>query len=237
MGIRELLARLLPLRPSPPAGGHDDDFDWLQPPDTVEDAGRWDRYWQEHVGHGLAGLVHLFVDDGDLVDVMRATGLRRVLCVGNGVSQEPRALAWAGFDVTALDLSPLATATAAQATPPDAFLQGLVGGRSGSPGGAVNFVTGSLMDPACCPGPFDLVIERRTLQLWPDAGRAAAMRAVADRLAPTGIFFSHSHDGGWTPPAPRRHVTEPWFREQGWPITREPAHVTGRIAWLFTTTG
>jgi hypothetical protein len=40
---------------------------------------------------------------------MSASGLRTVLCAGNGISPEPRALAAAGFDVTALDFSPAAT--------------------------------------------------------------------------------------------------------------------------------
>jgi hypothetical protein len=74
----------------------------------------------------------MFVEDGALVDAMRANGLRTVLCVGNGISQEPKALARAGFAVTALDLSPLATDVAERAAPPDEFLAGLIGGRSGS---------------------------------------------------------------------------------------------------------
>jgi hypothetical protein len=59
--------------------------------------------------HDVAGFVHMFCEDWELVGAMRANGMKTVLCVGNGISQEPRALAWAGFDVTALDLSPLAT--------------------------------------------------------------------------------------------------------------------------------
>jgi hypothetical protein len=46
--------------------------------------------------------------DDLLVSVMAEYGLRTVLCAGNGVSQEPRALAAVGLDVTSLDISPVA---------------------------------------------------------------------------------------------------------------------------------
>src|SRR2546426_7250186 len=179
--------------------GHED-FSWFFPPNTRADAAAWDRFWHDQLSHGVAEFVHLFVDDGDLVDAMRANGLSTVLCVGNGISQEPRALAWAGFDVTALDLSPLATKVADEAAPPDEFLAQLVGGRSRGLNGHLQFVVGNLCDPACCPGPYDIVIDRKTLQLWPDAERPMAMQAVANRMASRGIFFSQSHDGDWKPP-------------------------------------
>jgi SAM-dependent methyltransferase len=214
-----------------------EDFDWMFPPSTVTDSAAWDRYWQDHLSHGVAGFSHMFVDDGELVDAVRVNGLRTVLCVGNGVSQEPRALAWAGFDVTSLDISPLAAKVASDAAPPDDFLAGLVGGRSGGLNGRLEFVVGDLCDPACCPGPYDVVIDRRTLQLWPDADRPMAIQAVANRLASRGIFFSQSHDGGWKPPAPRRHALEPWFVSQGWEFWEGETPLTGRAAWLFTTTG
>lgn len=226
---------------APPVGrtasAGDDDFAWMCPPDTTTDAAAWDRYWDDQLSHGVAGFVHLFVDDGDLVDVMRANGLQTVLCVGNGLSMEPRALASAGFDVTALDLSPRATTVAGDAAPPVEVLSTLIGGRLPAPGGRVQFVTGDVCDPACCPGPYDVIIERRTLQLWPSDRRPVAMQAVADRLAPRGLFFSHCHDGWWKPPAEPRHALEPWFTSRGWPVWNGEAPLTGRVAWLFTTTG
>lgn len=87
----------------------DDDISWLFPPATMVESAPWDQFWRDQLSHGVAGFVHLFCDDGELVDVMRANGFKTVLCIGNGISQEPRALSWAGFDVTALDLSPFAT--------------------------------------------------------------------------------------------------------------------------------
>jgi SAM-dependent methyltransferase len=160
-----------------------------------------------------------------------------VLCVGNGISQEPRALAWAGFDVTALDLSPYATEVAREATPPAESLARLVDGRPGGLNGNLKFVAGNLCDTDCCPGPYDVIIERLTLQLFSDEYKPRAMEAVANRLASPGIFFSQSHHGGWKPPAPRVHWNESWFRRAGWPIWPIDGPLTTRVAWLLTTTG
>ena len=214
-----------------------DDFSWMLPPTTLKDAAAWDRYWHDQLDHGVAGFVHVFCDDGDLVDAMRSNSLKTILCIGNGISQEPRALAWAGFDATALDLSPFATEVARDVSPPAEFLAHLVGERSGGLNGHLEFVVGDLCDASCCPGPYDVVIDRRTLQLYPEADRPAAMRAVANRLASPGIFFSQSHDGGWKPPAPPRHEAEPWFVAEGWRFWRGDVPLKERVAWLFTTTG
>jgi SAM-dependent methyltransferase len=245
--MRELLRKLLgrhPLIIEPPGEANDresvessDDSNWMFPPSTVVDPAPWDRYWHDQLSHGVAEFVHMWVSDGELVDAMRANGLKTVLCLGNGISLEPRALAWAGFDVTALDISPLATKVATDAVPEHDFLARLVEGRSGGPNGRLNFVVGDVCDPACCPGPYDVVIERLTLQLWPDLERPMAIQAAVDRLASRGIFFSQSHDGRWRPPAPRRHAVEPWFVAQGWEFWQSDAPLTGRVAWLFTTTG
>lgn len=215
-----------------------DDFSWMLPPTTLVDPVAWDGYWREQFSHGVAGFVHMFCDDGDLVDAIRANGLRTVLCVGNGISHEPRALAWAGFDVTALDLSPFATEVASRAAPPEEFLAQLVGGRSGGLSGHLEFVVGDLCDAACCPGPYDVVIDRKTLQLYPDADRPIAMQTVANRLGSPGIFFSQCHDGSWKPPALPEHALEPWFRAEGWQFYRGDTPLRARrVAWLFMTTG
>ena len=108
--MREFLKKLFSRRPpqqlhlevgprSASARVQDDDYSWLEPPISLVDPAPWDWFWYEHLRHGVGGFVHLFCDDGELVDTMRANGLKTVLCVGNGISQEPRALAWAGFDL------------------------------------------------------------------------------------------------------------------------------------------
>jgi hypothetical protein len=213
------------------------DYSWMIPPISLVAPDPWDMYWYEWLSHGFGDFVHLFCEDGQLVDAMRSNGLNTVLCVGNGISQEPRALAWAGFDVTALDLSPYATKVASEATPTAELLAQLVDGRSGGLNGNLKFVAGNLCDAECCPGPYDVVIERLTLQLYSDEYKLRALQAVANRLASPGIFFSQSHNGGWRPPAPCVHANEWWFRANGWPIWPTEGRLTTRVAWLLTTTG
>ena len=240
--MRAFLQRLFGRKTASPTrenGSSDvrEDRSWIFPPSTLVDPAPWDRYWQGQLTHGMAGLVDIFCDDGSLVDAMRANGLRTVLCVGNGLSMEPHALAWAGFDVTALDLSPFAVEVVKGTAPPAELLARLAGGRSAGVNGQVEFVVGDLCDAACCPGPYDVVIDRKTLQLYPDEERPAAMKAVADRLSSRGVFFSHCHDGRWKPPASPRHATESWFVAQGWELWDGETPLTGRAAWLLTSTG
>ena len=89
----------------------DDETDlvWLDPPTDPLNASAWDRYWTQHVRHGLGPpIFDMFCDDRELFKVMNNEGMRSILCAGSGISQEPRALAQAGFDVVALDISPKA---------------------------------------------------------------------------------------------------------------------------------
>jgi hypothetical protein len=227
----------LEVNPCKPARVEKDDS-WLHPPTTLVDPAPWDKFWSGRLSHGVADFAHLFCDDGELVDAMRANGLKTVLCIGNGISHEPRALAWAGFDVTALDLSPFATMVSSETAAPDELLAQLISGRSRGLNGSLKFVTGDLCDAACCPGPYDVVIERLTLQLYLlHEDHSAAMQAVANRLASPGIFFSQSHHGAWKPPEPPIHWNEPWFRANGWPLWPINGPLTTPVAWLFTTTG
>ena len=213
------------------------DFSWLLPPPTMVDPEAWDRYWRDRATHGLAGLADMWCSDGDLVDAMRANGLRTVLCLGNGISQEPRALAWAGFSVTALDLSPLATQMASQTVPPSEYLSQLIDERAPAPNGLLEYVVGDLRDASICPGPFDVVIDRKTLQLYPDEERPSVLRAVARRVASPGIFFSQCHDSGWHAQGEPMHATKGWFTTEGWQHWYGETPLTGRVAWLFTSTG
>lgn len=197
----------------------------------------WDHFWKLRLANRMADAVHMFCDDGELIDAMRANALKTVLCIGNGISLEPRALAWAGFEVTVLDLSPFALEVAERATLPDDLLHYIVGQRSAGSNGHVKFVVGDLCDPASCPGPYDVVIERRTLQLYPPEQRAAALQAVAHRLGARGIFFSHYHKGNWRYSEPRIHVNEDWFSNEGWSRWHGETPLDRQVAWLFMSTG
>lgn len=215
----------------------EDHLSWLHPPSTMVDPEPWDRYWHDQLTHGVAGFVDMFCDSGALVDAMRANDLRTVLCVGSGISQEPRALAAAGFEVTALDLSPYGIHVASNAKPPQDYLSNLIGSRPTASDGHLEFVVGDLCDSAICPGPYDVVIDRRTLQLYPEPDLPMAMAAVVQRLSDPGIFFSHCHDGGWRPPYQPRNATKKWFKANRWPRWNDRKPLTTQVAWSMTTTG
>lgn len=218
----------------------DSDLDWLNPPLDPLNASAWDQYWTEHIRHGFGPpMFDMFCDDRHLVEVMNSEGMRTVLCAGSGISQEPRALAEAGFDVVALDISPQAIAISRGfGFSPEGFEHFCEPGMR-RPGGHVNFVTGNFLDSALCSGPFDVIIERLTAQNYFDRDLGAVLGALARRLGPEGIFLSHCHDGGWKPPAQPRHFTKQWFQDNEWIIwngapSQKPR---GQVAWLFTTTG
>src|SRR5947207_1329871 len=94
---------------SPRQQDDSDELSWLRPPANPLDVAAWDRFWVEHIRHGIGPpLMDMFCDDSMLVRVMNDEGLKSILCAGNGISQEPKALAAAGMDVVAMDISPQA---------------------------------------------------------------------------------------------------------------------------------
>ena len=218
----------------------DDDMDWFFPPRELRDAEPWDRYWMAQLEHGLGPPLHdMFCNDDALIDAMEGRRLKTVLCVGSGISQEPHALAAAGFDVTALDISPFATRFAREATLAVDEAGRFFDPHRRRPGGSAQFIAGNLLDPNACRGPFDVVIERRTLQLFPESERVAALAAVTSRLSKDGILFTHCHDGGWRPPDPPQHAIEPLLGPAGFSVigSRSSMPATGRVAIVFMSTG
>lgn len=151
------------------------------------------------VGTIEQGFADQMSSDDTLLGMLARRGSRTILCAGNGVSTEATSLALHGFDVTALDISAVpAEALAASlrdAEHPLRRIPGLSMRDDGSVtfdtdrpidprlcprmhqsdeylprgGGSLSFITGDLIDPAISPGPFDVVIERRTVQLFPAA--------------------------------------------------------------------
>jgi hypothetical protein len=110
-------------------------------------------------------------------------------------------------------------------------------------GGALSFVTGDLTNPQLCPGPFDVVIERRTLQLFQGASQAEALDELISRLRTPGIFVSHHHAGDWRPGDTRAHYAESWLKSRSFVLrlgdgSREhDATSTPRLACLLFSTG
>jgi SAM-dependent methyltransferase len=222
------------------------DLSWLDPPCDMHDVAAWDHYWREQAAHGLPpALFDLFSQDDELVDEMRQRGLVTVLCAGCGISQEPRALAHAGMTATALDTSRMAIELARTFPADEEYFKRFFRRPEGRPGGSIEFVVGDFRDPGICPGPFHVVIERRTVQLFSDTERSGVLEALAARLASNGIFISHFHSGSWRPGQSLVHPAEPWFVKHRFTLCDETGRKTqewpgigdSRSAWLFTSTG
>jgi hypothetical protein len=218
-------------------------------PMEMKDAGFWDKWWRDRLSTRTSDM---FPDHGheeplvryrgSIATVMAEYGLRTVLCAGNGVSQEPRTLAGAGFDVTALDISPVAVSCAEAFHYDSHALGNYYSSPIHRPGGRVEFVVGDLLDIRVCPGPFDVVIERKTVQWFAEHERAAALSALSARLSEVGIFLSLCLDDafplelGWSQhESGFFHASESWFREHGWTIWDGVPNSTlaGRVAWLI----
>jgi hypothetical protein len=193
------------------------------PPKAIHDPSAWDRFWTDQASHGFCvqKINDAISNVNETAALMRANNLNSILCAGSGVSGEPGALAAAGFDVTVVELSGIAIALCK---------------RHFARQTGVKYVEGSLLDPGVAPGPFDMIIERRTLQLFSDADRPTGLGALARRLGTPGVFLSHCHDSR-APAGQGVHKARSWFETQGWPMLRKDLPVEGRSAWLITSTG
>jgi hypothetical protein len=229
----------------------------------------WDQHIK--VGLLELGMSDMMSSDSGLVDLLSRRGAETILCAGNGMSMEAVSLALFGFHVTALDIAKvpalvLARAFAnpedpvrqipgfqarddgsivfAEAVPLDTLpMPVLHCGGTVSPrgGGSLTFATGDLLDPHVCPGPFDVVLERRTLQLFPVNLQLEALERLVARLAPRGTFVSHQHSGGWRPGEVTTHFAEAWLAARGFSIRRDPGRqedeMPDRVAHLLFSTG
>jgi SAM-dependent methyltransferase len=120
---------------------------------------------------------------------------KQCLVVGCGLGDDAEALASAGFDVTAFDISPTAIDAARQRFP-----------RSG-----VDYVVADVLEPPpAWAGAFDLIFEAFTLQALPPEPRHAAIRSIAGLVGPAGRVFvlCRARDAG-----------DP-IGEMPWPLTR-----------------
>jgi hypothetical protein len=222
----------------------------------MKGAAEWDRWWHDRISKNRAEVFPLFPTyvhyykgrredpanyDDLLLSVMAEYGLRTVLCAGNGVSQEPRALASVGLDVTALDISSVAVELAKTFQDDSGRLGFFHSPAQLRLGGRVEFVVGDLMDVTVCPGPFDVVIERRTVQVLSEDVRPAALLALSTRLGTSGIFLSMCLDDAFAPElgwsqhdSGLFHASQSWFQEHGWTIWDgvPTSTLEGRVAWL-----
>ena len=226
---------------------------------------------QIDVGAIDQGFADMMSSDPALPGLLARRGAQTILCAGNGLSSEAVSLALHGFHVTALDLSAVAaqalgralrhpehklhripgfgigddtTLTFACDGPIDADLCPAIhrsadfGPRGG---GSLALVTGDLMEPDVCPGPFDVVIERRTVQLFPQDERLSALDRLIGRLAERGTLVSHEHQGRWRPGEPRTHYATAHLRASAFVLRAEAdgdqCNAAQRLASLMFSTG
>jgi hypothetical protein len=174
------------------------------------------------VGAIQQGFSDRMSSDIQLPVLLASRGVRSILCAGNGLSSEPISLALMGFEVTALDISAVPAQAFANALrdPGHAFRQipgfdfhdGILRFTGTGPidpelcpyihrsddypprrGGLLRFTTGDLTDSGVCPGPYDVVIQRRTLQLFPKDEQFTALERLVARLGTPGTLVTHRH--------------------------------------------
>ena len=225
----------------------------------------WTAQWQH--GGLEQGFGDMMASDPSFISRLRRRGARSILCAGNGLSSESLVLALHGFDVIVLDLSTIpkavfagivadashpfhrgcaftmrgdAAVTLSDAAPVDPTIcppMHRSDGENLRGGGSLSYQTGDLRNREHCPGPFDVVIERRTLQLFPAAERSAALDGLAARLAPGGLLVSHHHAGSWKPPEPRTHFAAEWATPRGFLRHENAESPASQSAWLIYSSG
>ena len=212
-----------------------------------------------------------FNSDETLVGLLNDRSTSTILCLGNGLSEEAVSLALHGFDVTSLDISQVPSLTFLQLFGRPEFPPSRVPGLHhrddgsisfGAPGpldptcclqmhrsddhpprtgGSISWIVGDLFNPELCVGPFDAIIERRTLQLFSRAELPMAFDRVEARLAVKGTLVSHEHDADWSPARSPSHFATKWFTSRGFVIsenaTPKQRKSAERLAQLVISSG
>lgn len=167
------------------------------PPESVRDAAGWDRYWRYQITEEDDDGWFYFELAPVLVPAFLAAGFHTLLDVGCGVSLEPGAFAWAGFAVTGLELSQVAVDHAAARPFAEAHASRFFGENTQTlrrSDGRVEYVVGDFLDADVCPGTYDVVMSRRTIQHYRDEPLAAALDSLVRRLSPSGALVLHFHN-------------------------------------------
>lgn len=178
--------------------GADFEFPVSTCPTDLDSSDEWDLYW-----HGKSRALH----PSDLQPICKVEWLewfqkrkvQTILLVGNGFSHEPQFWAYAGYHATAMDLSAFATSYAARQPWEEAELvRSFSISDSERPhflrstfrlGGRAEYVQGDLFQKRRCSGPFDVIVVRRTLQLFEGEKLVRAVRALEQRLASHGLLI------------------------------------------------
>lgn len=195
----------------------------------------WSKYWQSRIsGNNADGKFFYFEITDDIVPVLRKLGLRKILCVGNGVSLEPLALAYAGFDVDVIDISQEAIDFISNYKLSESDIKRFYTQDQQQPGGTINYIVGDFTDRSICPGPYDVIITRRTLQYFTRSNFLGVLDLLIEKLTDEGIFVNHTHnayDVGF--------AIEEYLRLHNFVIHNPNKELSKgkRIGWLFGSSG
>lgn len=228
----------------------------------------WDN--QLSVGTIQQGFSDRMSSSERLPGLLASRGARTILCAGNGLSTEPISLALMGFEVTALDISAVPAQAFANALqdPGHAFRQipgfdlhdGILRFTGTGPidpgqcpdihrsddypprrGGSLQFTTGDLTDPTICPGPYDVVIQRRTLQLFPKDEQFMALERLVGRLGTPGTLVTHRHAASLQALSAGAPPMADWLISLGFvldgPSDAEQCRTAPRLACVRITSG
>jgi hypothetical protein len=155
----------------------------------------WNNYWQAKIASGAAQEHFFYFEITDqIVPLLRKLNLTKILCVGNGISLEAPALAYAGFQVDVLDISSAAITYLSNYQLTDKDLMNFYRADQYRPGGKIDYIVGDFTDINLCPGPYDLIITRRTLQYFTRNNFIAVINTLIARLNDGGVFINHSHN-------------------------------------------
>ncbi len=165
------------------------------PKDPLNIAG-WDRYWQYHLTEWETPLklTHYFEVTKPLMSLIQKMGYTTALSVGCGISLEVRGFAAGGLHAIGLDASQVAIDYAAKCTLFTTYQDQFLEPHEHTPDGIVEFLVGNFLDPTVCPGPFDVIVSRGTIQYFHRLNMLdTALQSLANRLNATGILVIGTH--------------------------------------------
>lgn len=158
----------------------------------------WELFWRFRASALRRSDRHTRCD-ASWLDTFEERGYRSMLFVGNGMAQEPQYFAFAGFQATAMDISPSVTSLASTTRWQARALLDAFGVPPGEErafmreihrlGGSANYEQGDLFNERDCAGPFDVIVIRRTLHLFDGPRLSEAIRKLKQRLAPRGTLL------------------------------------------------
>lgn len=223
-------------------------------PGKPRNADAWNRFWSELLAaprvdrnlpfnpatggesiphHGLRMDVLDFAYHRQ-VHLYRDLGLHRVLLAGNGISALPLLIAHLGFEVTAVDISSVATAYAsshplelpflvrfcigtAMTTPDEMAKAQPMVAEAYRPGGRAEFQVADLFASALNPATLDLIIAQHVVGHLSVADRAEMAERFFTWLRPGGVLEIEEDHDYWLrhiDVRPEQSIEEP-FEEAG----------------------